>query len=477
MRDLRAAWTSVGIGAVLVAIAAPMGFVTSRSRGTPAPERARAPHEPPPSPLVAPVLSVPAAAGETRSIPAGKAALALAHSGGSLRAPAPAPAELARLEVRVLRAGRAEPEARVELLHEARNGASASSVHTSDAMGLLRLFLAPGTVRAVAWSGESCALPASATLELDAPAYVELTLEPAFPVAGRVLDARNGLPLAGATVALWTFAEHDTVTSGADGSFRHPRFPGGAPAQQLVARAAGHGQSVRYLRIGADGGWRLSAASTGEPSTKGTGLPWVELWLVPELRVRGRVQAACGRPLAGARVRAEGFFRASPSVASLDAAEIRCDAEGTFELGGLRSDIGHSLLIEAAGFAHALHELGAGATELELETLVLLPETLLAGVAIDGDGLPLAGIEVVLRTLAPGTQPTSVGALDVAALDVGARLQGRERRARTSPEGTFVFEHLTPGPVRLSLGDGETALELFPRPDGSFESPCLVASR
>jgi hypothetical protein len=66
-----------------------------------------------------------------------------------------------------------------------------------------------------------------------------------------------------------------------------------------MARAAGHGVAVRYLRVGADGSWKLSAAA-GEASVKGTGTPWLELTLVPELRVRGRVVDAEGSPIAGA---------------------------------------------------------------------------------------------------------------------------------------------------------------------------------
>ena len=61
------------------------------------------------------------------------------------------------------------PGATIELVHEPRTaeeGARAAPVlHASDEQGLLRLELAPGTVRAVAWSTDACALPASAKLD------------------------------------------------------------------------------------------------------------------------------------------------------------------------------------------------------------------------------------------------------------------------------------------------------------------------
>ncbi len=382
--------------------------------------------------------------------------------------------ELAVLEIRVTRSGRAEPQAVIELVHEPRtaeDGAGpAPALHASDEHGRLRLELAPGTVRAVAWSADSCALPASVTLDALVPAQLELELESAFPVAGRVLDARTGAPIAGATVALWTFAERDAVTTGPDGSFRHPRFPARAPSQQIAARAPGYGAAARYLRIAEDGSWKLPACTAGEESIKGTGTPWVELALVPELRVRGSVVDERGQPLANARVSVEGFYHVLPSVAARDFAVAASDEHGRFELAGLRSDVGHSLLVEAAGFAHELVELEADTTELDLGTLVLVHETVLAGAVIDAQGLPLAGVEVVLQS--SGSTPLARNALDVA-----ARIQGRELRAITSAEGTFLFEHLAPRPVTLTLehaNGSQTELELLPRADGSFESPCLA---
>jgi len=461
-----------------------IGLVSPRSRSAAEPPGAtdtRAEHEPPPSPLVAP--RPPRADGTTPSACDSSAKDPARRAGDAGHEPfAPRPAsvnhapDLAVLEVRVTRAGRSEPGAAVELVHEPRGTDGSATphplLHVSDERGVLRLELAPGKVRAVAWSADACALPASATLDALVPARLELELEPSYPVAGRVLDAATGAPIAGATVALWTFAERDTVTTDADGTFRHPRFPARAPSQQIAARAPGYGAAARYLRIAEDGSWKLPASTPGEQSVKGTGTPWVELVLVPELRVRGSVVDEEGRPLVDSRISVEGFYQVLPSVAARDLAAVTSDGAGHFELAGLRSDIGHSLLIEAVGFAHELLELPGDARELELGPLRLSRETVLAGAAIDADGLPLAGVEVVLRV-----EPAPLPALRPGTLDVPARVQGRELRVTTTAEGTFLFEHLAARPVTLTIEHASGArseLELDPRPAGSFESPCLT---
>lgn len=471
-------WTLVLIASAFLVLVPSLALISPRARGAAEPRSANVnspQHEPPPSPLVAPRPAPEAAPAADGVLPGRESAWTAEDAAPRTRGTASMKhaADLVVLEIRVTDAGRPLAGASVELLHEPAQGpARAPAVHTADAAGLVRVELAPGTVRATAWSEASCALPTSGALLLGVPTRLELVLEPAFPVTGRVIDARTGAPLCGAEVALWTFAERDTVVSGTDGSFRHPRFPARAPAQQIAARAPGYGVAVRYLRIDAEGGWKISARSADEESIRGTGTPWVELALVPELVVRGRVLDEHGQPLAEARVSAEGYFHALAAVATRDRAETESAADGRFELGGLRSDIGHSLLVEAAGRAPALLELAAGPTLLDAGELVLARETVLAGVVIDAQGQPLAGVEVVLRATSAAAPPFVPGGLDVP-----ARIEGRERRVTTAPEGTFVFEGLAAHPVTLTVESASGAraeLELEPRPDGSFESPCLT---
>lgn len=481
-RRQRTAWAIALAAAAVLALVSSIGVVTPRSRNAVEPPSGILDPEPElaPSPLVAPrPPRRDGLASSSRVSGAEESAWRAVDAGGGTEIPPPASAplapELVPLEIHVTRAGRPAPGAAIELLHEPRTPVSGTDpspvLHAADEQGLLRLALAPGKARAAAWLADACARPASTALEPGAPAVLELELEEALPVAGRVIDARTGAPVAGASVAFWTFAERDAVRTGADGTFLHPRFPSGAPSQQIAAHAEGYGVGVRYLRVPDERSWKLFAAAPGEESLSGSGTPWIELALVPEVLVRGRVTDADGRPLAGARVSAEGFFHAMASVAARDGAATTSDPLGAFVLAGLRSDIGHSLLVEAPGFAHELRELAGGQLELDLDTIVLARETILAGAAIDEHGFPLADVEVVLR-LEGGELPGPEGG----ALDVPARLQGVERRVRTSPEGAFLFEHLAARPLSLWVeSDGARAeLTLEPLADGRFESPLLV---
>jgi protocatechuate 3,4-dioxygenase beta subunit len=344
------------------------------------------------------------------------------------------------------------------------------SLLRADARGELVRALEPGALRVVAWSERTTALPAFAQLEAGASTALEIALEPAFPVAGRVIDGRTGAPVAGAEIAFWTFAELDSVRSEADGTFRHPRFPPGAPAQQVRAAAPGYGPAVRYLRIDPAGGWKLAGAAPDEPSLAGTGTPWLELVLVPELVIRGRVLDELGQPLAAATLGAEGYFHVRPAVAARDAATAVSDETGSFELSGLRSDIGHALTVEAAGHARRTLELGPVLDEPLVITLA--PAALLSGTVIDGAGTPAEDIELVLLPAGPASPVPRQGPLDA-----GARVQSLELRTRTDATGTFLFEGLAPGPLRLVVQrDGDPLLEheLEPLADGRFAHPLLV---
>lgn len=419
--------------------------------------------EPRPSPLAP---SRPGAALHGSRDPLAKAAARVAADVGAAEELAPAStdqeSDTVRLVVRVHEQGHAVA-ARLE--HLALDSALAS-VSEVPREGTLALRLAPGRLRLVAWSARALSRPLE--LELAHDTEVELELLPALPVEGRVVAAHDGAPVAGAEVAFWTAAERDVVVTDAQGRFLHPRFPAAGPAQQVCVRAEGFGKCVRYLKLDADGAWKLAAARAGEASVSGSGTPFLELELARELVVRGRVLDAAGLPLAGARVAAEGYFHARPSVAVRDLVETRSDSVGVFQLDGLRADVGHALLIEAPGFATLERELPP-ATELALGDLALAPESVLAGLVVDADGVPLAGAEVVLEL--GGEAPLAAGPTDAA-----ARLLGRERRTRTDANGAFLFAGLAAAPLvlRAESADGSAAdAELFPDGRGQFPPTCL----
>lgn len=410
----------------------------------------------------------PAATAPGRPIEA-RAPLAVA---GATRAPATDPfAAPAHLSITVHEGGRPAPRASVEITVEGETGTRVL-VRETDVRGALELDLAPGEARAVAWRADAAALPAFARLQAGQREEVVLALDPAWAVGGRVVDATSGQPIPGAAVAIWTFAESDTVVTATDGTFLHPRFPRAAPSQQVQVHAPGYGRAVRYLRIGDDGSWKLSAATDEDSAQRGSGTPWLELELVPARSVQGRVLDANGAPLAGARVAAEGFFRVMASVASRDGAEAVSDDTGHFVLDGLRSDIGHALVVEAPGHARRSFEVPADEPlAVELGDLALGRETALAGAVVDTDGRPLPDVLVVLTLVAPDE------ARSASAFDVAFRLESRERRVRTGPEGAFLFEGLEARAVQLALetDDGTRDMgEFVPLADGAFAAPCLV---
>jgi len=470
--------------ALLTALAL-VALTRTRPRGTA--DRVRAPfptteHEPSPLPLVAPRPPAARAPAPASALDARGSVVTTVDDGrASTQArPASAPRDpaLARLHLRVSADGRPAPLSWVELLGSGDGWSDEPRLERSDGTGLLELELPPGALRVVAWNERATALPRGAELAAGAETRLELELEPALPVAGRVVAAGSGLPLADAEVSFWTCAERDVVRTREDGTFEHPRFPAGAPAQQVQVRAAGHARAVRYLRIAADGSWKLPGALAGEAGLRGAGTPWIEFALQPELRVRGRAVDDSGRPLGRARVQAEGFFHVLPSVASRDQAATTTDEQGSFELAGLRPDVGHELSIEAPGCARLTLELALDpggeslpGTALELGDLCLQRECVLAGVVIDGDGVPLADVEVLLTPL----ERAPVSARGV--LDVPARIDGVERRVRTCENGTFLFEGLRASTMIVSARTEQGDLveqELVPRADGSFAEPVLV---
>jgi hypothetical protein len=251
----------------------------------------------------------------------------------------------------------------------------------------------------------------------------------------------------------------------------------------VCARAAGHARSVRYLRIDGDGRWKLSPAIPGAPgatSERGAGTPWLELALLPERTVRGRVLDPGGRPLAGVHVAAEGHVQVLAAVASRDHAEARTGSDGTFVLAGLHPGVTHTLTLMTPGLAHAPLALAPGLPgdgadtggELVLGDLVLAPSALVAGAVVDADGAPIAGAEIVLRVRAASDGRGD----DVAALDTASARAAREHRARTGSEGAFALEGFLPRPLTLTVehAGAVAELELLPRADGSFDSPVIT---
>ncbi len=341
------------------------------------------------------------------------------------------PAKRASVELSVWRAG-APFEAPPELL-----------LVRTDTDGNFRAQVGAGELRAIAWTEASTGAPTLLTLAPGETGELELVLAPAAPVGGRVLDPA-GRPVAGAAISFWTHAERDVVHTATDGTFLHPRFPAGELLQQVRVTADGFGATVRYLDVDEDGSWELAPRAAGEAPLRGTDAPWLELVLVPELAVTGRLASSTGAPPVVADVRAEGYVHVLPDVASLDAASVRVARDGSFRIEGLRSDVSHALFVEATGFARLALEVPAFPDVVEFHvvevgTLQLEPETSVVGVVIDGEGRPVVDIAVELELRA--TDEASAHSSD--GLDAGVRFESRTLATRTDGAGTFVIDGLT----------------------------------
>ncbi len=373
----------------------------------------------------------------------------------------------ARLEIRVHESGsgRALPHAQIELNLTSRTGDRATiELLSSDARGRAELATDAERARIVAWANGFAGGPLEVDLDGGRTTRVDIDCQATFAIAGRVTEAETGMPVPGASVFFWTFSESDRALSGPDGAFWHPRFPATGCAEQIRVEAPGFGAAVRYLRIAQDGAWEFPGARAETGTRSGHGTPWIEIELPRALVIQGSVQDEAGRPIAGALVSAEGFYRALPTVASRDGAEAFCDGDGSFTLENLRGDIGHSLLIRSSGFAERVLEVERRSGLLDLGAIALSGESVLAGVIIDPDGFPAEDLALVLLPLEE-SDPLDP-ALGEGDLAVDVRVQGIERRTRTSPEGTFVFEHLTDRPYQLSVArDREPLLEREIRPE------------
>jgi len=372
----------------------------------------------------------------------------------------------AELEILVLDAASMRPVsgAHVELTQSCpTSGDPLVRLEQTDPTGQITAHLDPGPLGIVAWNRAGVGGPRGIDVERGRNGTVEIILRPAREVTGRIVDATNGNAVPDATIRFWTFSELDTVRSARDGTFTHPRFPADSLAQQIRVEADGYGATVRYLSIDLDGAWEFPAPTAGGMTLSRTGgAPWIEIDLYPELRLHGRVLDPHGRPIEGAAVCAEGYYHILPSVASCDGAETTTSDRGEFTIGALRLDIGHSLLISAPGFAERLVELPPSETsDCALDDILLEPELLVAGVVVDGQGFPVEDIAVALEPIG-ADERTENEVLPSRSredsLDANVRVQGSFLQARTTPDGTFLFENLDDREYALLVSRDESPL-------------------
>ena len=369
--------------------------------------------------------------------------------------------------------GAAVPGAFVEAVTHVEDGKETVQRERTDPYGRVRLPSPAGDLRVVAWTEHATSPRRGSSISEGETVQIELELTPARAFAGIVVDAISGEPVPDAEVRVWTHNETDLIRTGPDGTFEHPRFPTLGKAQQIQVRAEGYGATVRYLKIESSGSWSMLPALKGQATVRGEEDPWIELALVPERRLRGRVLGAHGRPIAGASISVEGFFRVLPAVASRDVASVPTDTEGRFEIQGLRSDISHTLTI--AAHDHAEHTLMLEAqtgVEHDVGDVFLDGQSSLLGVVHDAAG---QAVEDALVRLIPFLPEGERGDTPSSVIDVPSPFPEGERTVRTDRFGRFAFEGLARGSYRASVERDDDPLAFAHVLESSFATETRTA--
>ncbi len=202
------------------------------------------------------------------------------------------------------------------------------------------------------------------------PEITSRTLPPLTTIAGRVTQGNPGKPVAAAVV----WAGHEParyVVSGSDGGFRIEV----APLDRFWLRTRARG----FLTAEIEGG-----RTQLQPDWR----PVLQLTLATALR--GQVMDAERRPIAGALLEAASASGERPEWAV-------SDPRGQFQLAGLDPRRTFQLQVTRRDFAPLtlrLVSVPAGRDSLDLGTLTLRPEAVLAGTVMNPEGKALAGARV-----------------------------------------------------------------------------------
>lgn len=273
---------------------------------------------------------------------------------------------------------------------------------------------------------------------------VDVRLEAPGRIPGRVVDTASGLPLAGA--AIWDqTSPGDNVYSGPAGAFDLNTRPSPTGTRLLVTAAGYHPERTDV------------AASEALNPTE------VRIGLTPAARIAGVVTDASGRPVAGARVRAEPRGRGGARFSSSQSVPAYAAPDGSFVVEALYGQTCR-LTAEAPGYARTLLDVPPVEQGRVIEPvhLMLSRGRRLVGTVVDTEGSPVAGAQVeLLWPLDPS--------------DFRLLADSPATAATTNDQGAFLLPATAPGEyevnvshsayaqrptTRVDLPDGESDFEI-----------------
>ncbi|HKV11424.1 MAG TPA: carboxypeptidase-like regulatory domain-containing protein, partial [Thermoanaerobaculia bacterium] len=307
----------------------------------------------------------------------------------------------------------------------ARQQGSRWPIAQADAAGLLTLATGSGKLdlELVAEDGRIAGTAAKPAPPGKAePRAVRLPL--LLTVAGKVVSAEDGRPVAGALVSTYHDVGAFTRTT-ADGTYRITASA--EPETEVQAAASGFFQASGDLRSG-EGRERRGPT----------------LALDPAARAGGVVVDESGRGIAGAEIKAtlqdtsRPLFRFSQLPGGSTA---RSGVSGRFVLGSLVPDASYGLLVVKPGFAPARTELLPGGNASGLR-IVLRTGRSAFGQVLDQRRSPVAGAQVALRP----ARPTDMRARVRETLFPTAPFEGT-----TDAAGRFELAHLPAGTYDLTV--------------------------
>jgi len=305
---------------------------------------------------------------------------------------------------------------------------------------------------------------------------LELSLYPVATIEGRVLEVGTSKPLAHAEVWIQTFGRSSMVKADESGFYEFGFMPMDDQSYILYARAPDHALGTAAVHCGFHGSWESESRQQDGPLdpspvhpnyplagvldksrfnlATGDSLPVkADLFLLPELAIKGIVVDPSGNPLEGVRVDALGYFLGPNAGLGLqDKATEKTDGEGFFLLSGLRPDSLHRLGFHATSFALKRVDIPPGASGLiDLGVLPMEPGARVHGQVLDHQGHPVSGVQVDIRSTSLGQPSLAKGkSPDLRYVASGRPLES----ATTSLDGSFQFETLLAGEFKIRVSDG-----------------------